>query len=204
MIPGSRRGCWNGFRSPAEKGAHSVWRTFSDRSGPGDGCGGLPGGDGGCGIRERPSVGRSAAITSGPTCFRRRPWNWRSLRRTAPSDHAGTVGISDPPEMTMKQRFAARYQGIRVSFGYPACPIWRIRRSCSGDGAEAIGVRLTEGHDEPEASVSAMVFSSRGPLFQRVVICDARKMRNSHFACGRGERFACEGKVAAQLLPGHL
>ena len=70
-------------------------------------------------------------------------------------------GFPDPPEMTMKQRFAARYQGIRVSFGYPACPdledqakLFRLMEP------EAIGVRLTDGFMmEPEASVSAMVFS---------------------------------------------
>lgn len=70
-------------------------------------------------------------------------------------------GFPDPPEMTMRQRFAARYQGIRVSFGYPACPdledqakLFRLMEP------EAIGVRLTEGFMmEPEASVSAMVFS---------------------------------------------
>ncbi len=31
-------------------------------------------------------------------------------------------GFPDSPEMTMRERFIARYQGIRVSFGYPACP----------------------------------------------------------------------------------
>jgi 5-methyltetrahydrofolate--homocysteine methyltransferase len=70
-------------------------------------------------------------------------------------------GISDPPEMTMQDRFAARYQGIRVSFGYPACPnledqqiLFDLMRP------EDIGVQLTEGFMmEPEASVSAMVFS---------------------------------------------
>jgi 5-methyltetrahydrofolate--homocysteine methyltransferase len=70
-------------------------------------------------------------------------------------------GFPDPPEMTMKQRFAARYQGIRVSFGYPACPnledqakLFRLMNP------ETIGVELTEGYMmEPEASVSAMVFA---------------------------------------------
>ena len=33
-----------------------------------------------------------------------------------------TWGYPDPADMTMKQRLGARYQGIRVSFGYPACP----------------------------------------------------------------------------------
>lgn len=70
-------------------------------------------------------------------------------------------GYPDPPEMTMKQRFGARYQGIRVSFGYPACPnledqgpLFELMQP------EDIGVELTEGFMmEPEASVSAMVFA---------------------------------------------
>lgn len=72
-----------------------------------------------------------------------------------------TWGFPDPADMTMKQRLGARYQGIRVSFGYPACPdledqepLFRLMRP------EDIGVELTEGFMmEPEASVSAMVFS---------------------------------------------
>lgn len=70
-------------------------------------------------------------------------------------------GFPDPVEMTMKQRFGARYQGIRVSFGYPACPdledqgpLFELMKP------EDIGVHLTEGFMmEPEASVSAMVFA---------------------------------------------
>jgi 5-methyltetrahydrofolate--homocysteine methyltransferase len=70
-------------------------------------------------------------------------------------------GFPDPVQLTMKERFAARYQGIRVSFGYPACPdledqrkLFRLIRP------EEIGIKLTEGcMMEPEASVSAMVFS---------------------------------------------
>lgn len=70
-------------------------------------------------------------------------------------------GIPDPAEMAMLERFGARYQGIRVSFGYPACPnledqaqLFRLLRP------EDIGVQLTEGFMmEPEASVSAMVFA---------------------------------------------
>lgn len=72
-----------------------------------------------------------------------------------------TWGFPDSADMTMKQRLGARYQGIRVSFGYPACPdledqepLFRLMRP------EDIGVELTEGYMmEPEASVSAMVFS---------------------------------------------
>ncbi|CAM2784102.1 methionine synthase [Paenibacillus sediminis] len=72
-----------------------------------------------------------------------------------------TWGFPDPADMTMKQRHGARYQGIRVSFGYPACPnledqepLFELMKP------EDIGVNLTEGFMmEPEASVSAMVFS---------------------------------------------
>jgi 5-methyltetrahydrofolate--homocysteine methyltransferase len=70
-------------------------------------------------------------------------------------------GFPDPQEMTMQQRWGARYQGIRVSFGYPACPnledqapLFRLMKP------EDIGVQLTEGYMmEPEASVSALVFA---------------------------------------------
>jgi 5-methyltetrahydrofolate--homocysteine methyltransferase len=70
-------------------------------------------------------------------------------------------GFPDTPEMTMRERFIARYQGIRVSFGYPACPsledqekLFRLIRP------EDIGVELTDGFMmDPEASVSAMVFA---------------------------------------------
>ncbi len=70
-------------------------------------------------------------------------------------------GFPDPADMTMKKRFGARYQGIRVSFGYPACPdledqgpLFDLMKP------EDIGVHLTEGFMmDPEASVSAMVFA---------------------------------------------
>lgn len=70
-------------------------------------------------------------------------------------------GFPDPANMTMQERFGARYQGLRVSFGYPACPdledqklLFDLLRP------EDIGVQLTDGcMMEPEASVSAMVFS---------------------------------------------
>ena len=69
-------------------------------------------------------------------------------------------GFADPPAMTMQERFQARYRGLRVSFGYPACPrledqekLFALLRP------EEIGVALTEGFMmEPEASVSALVF----------------------------------------------
>jgi len=69
-------------------------------------------------------------------------------------------GFPDPSEMSMQDRFTAKYRGKRYSFGYPACPnlddqagIWKILHP------EDIGVQLTEGMMmEPEASVSALVF----------------------------------------------
>jgi 5-methyltetrahydrofolate--homocysteine methyltransferase len=70
-------------------------------------------------------------------------------------------GFPDPLEMTMKERFAARYQGIRVSFGYPACPDLEDQKKLFRLlNPEEIGIQLTEGYMmEPEASVTAMVFS---------------------------------------------
>ena len=69
-------------------------------------------------------------------------------------------GFPDPPEVTIAEKLKGHYRGIRVSFGYPACPnladqetLWRVLRP------EQIGIDLTEGHMmDPEASVSALVF----------------------------------------------
>jgi 5-methyltetrahydrofolate--homocysteine methyltransferase len=70
-------------------------------------------------------------------------------------------GFPDPVTMTMKERHGARYQGIRVSFGYPACPDLEDQKLLFALlEPEEIGVHLTEGcMMEPEASVSAMVFA---------------------------------------------
>jgi len=70
-------------------------------------------------------------------------------------------GFADPPATTMQDLFKAKYGGVRVSFGYPACPrledqvqLFRVL-----DVERQIGVRLTEGFMmEPEGSVSALVF----------------------------------------------
>jgi len=70
-------------------------------------------------------------------------------------------GIGDPEDIPLRDIFQARYRGIRVSFGYPACPeledqrtLWRLLEPDT-----RIGVALTEGcMMEPEASVSALVF----------------------------------------------
>ncbi|EZP78752.1 methionine synthase [Parageobacillus genomosp. 1] len=70
-------------------------------------------------------------------------------------------GFPDDPDFTMEERFAAKYQGQRYSFGYPACPnledqekLFRLLHP------EEIGIHLTDGYMmEPEASVSAIVFA---------------------------------------------
>jgi 5-methyltetrahydrofolate--homocysteine methyltransferase len=70
-------------------------------------------------------------------------------------------GFPDPPELTMRERFKARYRGVRVSFGYPACPRLEDQTKLFHllQVPETIGVNLTEGFMmEPEASVSALVF----------------------------------------------
>ena len=69
-------------------------------------------------------------------------------------------GFPDPIDLGMLDRFRTRYRGIRMSFGYPACPdldhqekLWRLL------GPNEIGVHLTDGMMmDPEASVSALVF----------------------------------------------
>jgi 5-methyltetrahydrofolate--homocysteine methyltransferase len=69
-------------------------------------------------------------------------------------------GFPDPPDLAIGETLKGRYRGIRVSFGYPACPnladqvtLFRLLEP------EEIGLTLTEGFMmEPEASVSALVF----------------------------------------------
>lgn len=70
-------------------------------------------------------------------------------------------GFPDPASMTMQERFSAKYQGQRFSFGYPACPdledqskLFKLIQPTD------IGIHLTEGFMmEPEASVTAIVFA---------------------------------------------
>jgi 5-methyltetrahydrofolate--homocysteine methyltransferase len=70
-------------------------------------------------------------------------------------------GIADAPGTAIGDLFKTRYRGVRVSFGYPACPrledqaqLFRLLGV-----EEQIGVHLTEGFMmEPEGSVTALVF----------------------------------------------
>ncbi|MCM3710510.1 methionine synthase [Sporosarcina luteola] len=70
-------------------------------------------------------------------------------------------GFPDATDFTMRDRFAAKYQGQRFSFGYPACPNLEDQSKLFGLlKPEDIGVHLTEEYMmEPEASVSAIVFA---------------------------------------------
>jgi 5-methyltetrahydrofolate--homocysteine methyltransferase len=69
-------------------------------------------------------------------------------------------GFPDPPGTSMADRLKARYRGLRVSPGYPACPELADQRIIFDLlGPERIGLTLTEGFMmDPEAAVSAIVF----------------------------------------------
>ncbi|MCX7834994.1 MAG: methionine synthase [bacterium] len=70
-------------------------------------------------------------------------------------------GYHDKEKMTFQDYLKCNYRGIRLSFGYPACPrledqqiIFQLLQP-----EKSIGVKLTEEYMmEPEASVSAIVF----------------------------------------------
>ncbi|WML59293.1 methionine synthase [Neobacillus sp. PS2-9] len=70
-------------------------------------------------------------------------------------------GFPDPLTFTMQDRFAAKYQGQRFSYGYPACPDLEDQKKLFKlIQPEELGIQLTDGcMMEPEASVSAMVFA---------------------------------------------
>jgi 5-methyltetrahydrofolate--homocysteine methyltransferase len=70
-------------------------------------------------------------------------------------------GIADSAQMTMQERFGAKYIGQRFSFGYPACPNLEDQAPLFALLKPAdIGVELTESFMmEPEAAVSAIVFA---------------------------------------------
>jgi 5-methyltetrahydrofolate--homocysteine methyltransferase len=69
-------------------------------------------------------------------------------------------GIVADPSLNMEGILRADYQGVRVSFGYPACPELSDQEKLFAllDPSK-IGMHLTEGFMmDPEASVSALVF----------------------------------------------
>jgi len=71
----------------------------------------------------------------------------------------GLWGFPDAPELSIEDRFKARYRARRYSPGYPACPDLSMQEGLFELLRPAdIGVELTDGHMmDPEASVSALV-----------------------------------------------
>ena len=69
-------------------------------------------------------------------------------------------GFPDEPGLPLQDKLKAHYRGIRVSFGYPACPNLADQRILFDLlQPTQIGLGLTEGFMmDPEASVSALVF----------------------------------------------
>ncbi|MGH7786907.1 MAG: methionine synthase [Candidatus Binatia bacterium] len=97
-------------------------------------------------------------------------------------------GIGDPAGTSLADLVKVRYRGIRVSFGYPACPrledqaqLFRLLAV-----TENIGVELTDGFMmEPEASVSALVFHHPDAKYFSLSPDDAEKLER---ALDEGER----------------
>ena len=70
-------------------------------------------------------------------------------------------GFSDPPSFTKENLIRTEYRGIRISFGYPACPDIEDQEKLFAllQPEKDTGVSLTEGYMmDPEASVSALMF----------------------------------------------
>jgi len=69
-------------------------------------------------------------------------------------------GFPDSPGTSLSDKLKAHYRGLRVSFGYPACPDLADQRALFDLlRPEQIGLGLTDGFMmDPEASVSALVF----------------------------------------------
>ncbi len=69
-------------------------------------------------------------------------------------------GFPDPSNADLDYQFKTKYRGIRLSFGYPACPDLEDQRPLFALlKPERIGVTLTDGlMMSPESSVSAVVF----------------------------------------------
>jgi len=70
-------------------------------------------------------------------------------------------GFPDPAGLAKQDLFHKKYRGVRVSFGYPACPNLADQHKLFKllDATARIGLELTEGDMmDPEASVSSVVF----------------------------------------------
>ena len=97
-------------------------------------------------------------------------------------------GFGDAPGTTIGDLFKVRYRGVRVSFGYPACPRLEDQEQLFRllGVEEHIGVQLTEGFMmEPEASVSALVFHHPDARYFSLSPDDAERLER---AMDEGER----------------
>jgi 5-methyltetrahydrofolate--homocysteine methyltransferase len=91
-------------------------------------------------------------------------------------------GFPDPADLSLQDIFKARYRGIRVSFGYPACPrledqeiLFRLL-----EVTRHIGVHLTEGYMmDPEGSVSALVFHHPQARYFRLTDQDLERLERA-------------------------
>ena len=91
-------------------------------------------------------------------------------------------GFPDPAGTTKQDLFKANYRGVRVSFGYPACPrledqvqLFRLL-----EVEKSIGVQLTDGFMmEPEGSVSALVFHHPEARYFSLTEQDAEQLERS-------------------------
>src|SRR4030095_11750231 len=111
-------------------------------------------------------------------------------------------GFPDPPELPISEKLKARYQGMRVSVGYRACPtladqvtLFRLLEP------ETFGLTLTEGFMmDPEASVSGLVFHHPAAKYFNADSTD-RGLGGAARA-RRGGRGGCAGRAAATSRPG--
>jgi 5-methyltetrahydrofolate--homocysteine methyltransferase len=91
-------------------------------------------------------------------------------------------GFADPPGTTTKDLFKVRYRGVRVSFGYPACPRLEDQQQLFRllEVEKHIGVQLTEGcMMDPEASVTALVFHHPDAKYFSLSPEDTERLENA-------------------------
>jgi len=97
-------------------------------------------------------------------------------------------GFPDAPGTTMADLFKARYRGIRVSFGYPACPRLEDQEQLfrALDVTRITGVELTDGFMmDPEGSVTALVFHHPDARYFSLAPRDAAALEGEGVAAQR-------------------
>jgi 5-methyltetrahydrofolate--homocysteine methyltransferase len=91
-------------------------------------------------------------------------------------------GFADAPGTTVHDLFKVKYRGVRVSFGYPACPRLEDQEQLFRllDVEQQIGVHLTDGFMmEPEGSVTALVFHHPDAKYFSLSPGDAEKLEQA-------------------------